>query len=525
MGLTPLLFAAGKGTARAILKKRPKITKAERAASEGAKSKSVGGGGTKLDEGGVVVADLSKDVAFKFDAKTLLSFANNTVTRTGMVIERSFGRMLLKRTNLTEEWAGLYAKSFRGIVWGGASMGILAGIGVPMYYLGLEGIIDKIKQITAKELGKRIQDSGGEDREEGLFERANPFGLLGPQNESDARGINALETILADAREFEGYDPEIEAQQTKEFMADAEAEHLADPMTQEENRIVVQMALASMLPLQDSFILAANDINDIDATPDEFRHCAKAYREAAKEVVYAESMSDMLMDLNFRVADGNDSLIAEQAAIDYRFDRDIGHIDQTWLTGAMNEQGMGAVGNFAVRGIANGLASLLECRAEGKLVEEVERVNSDFIAWLDDAAGESYLDLAQTMSRNEVHGIDWIGNHMDFENEEMFAYHTMLNGFNDDTRRRMMNSEEMTDDDFEVAHSLAMINAANMFGTFQEVMYETIPGQENKAPSRPDRHAVIQSHVETPDPDPEPSDIPSFRPPLEVTSDLGEALT
>jgi len=160
------------------LKKLEKVQKKQAAKEAAAAARKKGGAdapGTKRDASGNVVADL--DVPLDFSGFNLQSFkglfggspiktatqlVRNVQTFGGIRVERGIGRVL-RKMGVDDDIASLGAMIGRAFTWGLPLITISLWIGVPLSWLGLEGLIDTAKQKIAKDVAEKLRNED-EDR-------------------------------------------------------------------------------------------------------------------------------------------------------------------------------------------------------------------------------------------------------------------------------------------------------------------------------------------------------------------------
>ncbi len=345
---------------------------------------------------------------------------------------------------------------------------------------------------------------------------------------NDQEGYDAVIRMIA-SQVPAGFTEEDYLALDKQLTEAIEAEVLEDEVVQVYNSVRTQIALATHIPMREQLIQAANDVNRIEATPEQLRHCAQAYRDSVVEPVYGATISDMLSEHNYRVADNNNDLLPEQAMIDERFHRDLGFLDQNYLTSSTNSPdspatGIDAVGNLYTRIVGNSIGKFLDAHADGTLSAEVDELHANTFNWLQSVAGDSIDEFHMLLSLQEAIGIDWIGEHIPEGDEELMTYTTMLSGYTRGLAEKRV-AGELTDEDVSVMTAMTLINYSNLMADWQRALYENIPGMAKHQPTQTARN-MVQSQLVTAPPAEEtslfeePTDIPEFTEPIEEVSDL-----
>ncbi len=530
----------------------------------------------RVDEAGVIIADVSEKLTLDprkiFTADLLSSFLRNPVTLVGMKFERLAGRVMI-RGGLSEKVAQFWASIARPLVWGGSVYGLAAAFGLAPSNFGAEGMADKMKQYIAKEVAKKILNEDiqadqaalpiGDPTEllaaisdvapnvdlfnvklgrdpgppEGLEEL-----LLAQVDTNIAQGIlpspapvvateidfpegadrsffdASVELAFEAAKSIENFTlEEVAVQLTKGFDA-MELEIREDQDIKNFVSVTAELALSAHAPLADTFLLAGREINEYDHSPEQLREFAAAYRSNVDSIMLGDTIGDILLDQSYRVVEEHD-LVAEQAELERGIMNEIGHINQTYFTGSLDENGLAAAGNMTSRIFANSMATFLEAKADGTLPEELKLFQEDSTEWMRKVSASSLEKFAMNMQVQRMTSIEWVGRYIDSDDQEKLAQETMLMAYSEAMVNRLV-SDELTADDEDILSGLNYVYMANFLSTYQTILVENVSGQQNNKPSHQEIHHVKNAlAVPLPVQVAEPTDVPEF------TEELASATT
>ena len=434
----------------------------------------VGGVGVRLDSGGNVIADLTKPFSlpenFGGYVRMVTPFIRNPFTATGIRVERLVGRMATNIPGMPIEAAEFIGQIARPIFWGVAVYGAADYFDFSPSLLGLEGLLDKFKMDTAKDIGAALRGEAPP--------LSSGASLTVPDFDSRGR-IATQEMLMAHAKEVPGMTEENAIKWIREGFAMLEAENAKDQAVKDWGEFVTESALVFHAEqFQDELLLSARDIDLIDGEPEEFRKWAQAYRDNIDAVVSGDTIGEMMEELSYRVAEGHD-MVEEQAVIEQRFMTDIGQMDQIALLGSVDDQGIEMAGNQAVRVIAGSLAKLLDAKADGDLQQVAIALSDDPLEWVRDSAGKPLQTFSEEMARGEIYGIDWRGSYMDLENGEIRAYQVLLEGRAKGSINRMV-ANVATEEDLMVHRSLNAINLSNFYKSYSLALKGNLPVNADK---------------------------------------------
>ncbi len=259
------------------------------------------------------------------------------------------------------------------------------------------------------------------------------------------------------------------------------------------HEVVTETTISAIAPFQGQLENSAMEINQSPLGSDQHHKLAAAYREKSMETVTGDTVGEMWdeFDSSVAIANDDDAIQELQVMLGERYFDIIKDIDQSFINGAMDDNGLFFVGNMTVRVIANGLAQLLDAKADDRLAEEAAEMKDDS-RWLFDAAGPSVFDLAEKTTKLAALGVDYIGKHLNFDDEDLLTHQNIMHGYNEGARERFAIGAS-TDEDQDVAFYVNLTNVINLLSSYQDVLYAKIPGMRQLAPSPADRARALAS--------------------------------
>ena len=422
---------------------------------------------------------------------------------------------LALKLNASPTTAFVTATSVRSILMAGPyALSALAGVSFTL--LSLEGVQDwtksfLIKQIVDAASGKEptlaIGDNSGTDTQPAQAFRNNQWNATQPLRDMpDEERQKEIEQI-----------PEVVDKTYKGLQKQSKIEF------KDLNDATSEAFIDSSSLWMDTFSQSAADIDGTDATPKQMRTLAAAYREEAKELAVGATVGEMFRDRVLRVAGESEETQEFQQELDRRYFAILRNVDQTDLAGAVDDIGIEYVGQLTTRMISGTLATLLEAKADGRLGAESVAMRED-ANWLSNAAGDLVREFVEQATTDEIFGLDWVGQHRTFEDEEQFMFENMLEGYSRGAGEREATGTLTAEDD-TIDTSLHIINVTDLFSSFKQALFETIPGQGEMMPTGGERssHRGIAKEIvsfPTAQVTPEPTDLPDFVAPLGEATDL-----
>lgn len=445
--------------------------------------------------------------------------------------------------------------------------GKLAGLSIGISILSATGVQDWIKQQMLKgynALGDVLSGEGEIDFTS-FFE--------GIDSDSPA-GKNLKELYQSEIEGFRAASKD-DQDQALEFLREVKAgvhddmfqetfDAIAAEIASNDYSTLIDVFMDAASPWMETFSTAAADIARSTHTPQQLRDLAESYRAEAEEIVVGANMAKMLDDNNLRVAEQNPETQEFQAALDDRFTNGMRNVDQTMLTGSLDDVGMEYVGNLTVRLISGGLAALLDAKADGRLKAEVKNME-EIDEWYNENAGLLVEDYLKKSDLQEAFGAMNVGRQRNWVDPEQYTYESLMEGYMEGIRMRSIR-DDIDENDLLVAEMYRLMNVMNLFSQYQTLMFDNVPGANLDSPGPPDRARMYKGArdffrlpsagpaEEVPlapsilpvEPEPEApqqpildavppeatalgdvklTDLPAFDEVLEDISDIGEALT
>jgi len=261
----------------------------------------------------------------------------------------------------------------------------------------------------------------------------------------------------------------------------------------EYHEVVTETGISALAPWQGQLENSAMEINQSPLPSASHRKLASAYREKSMETVTGDTVGEMWdeFDSSVAIVTDDDAIQELQVMLGERYFDIVKDIDQSFINGAMDDNGLFFVGNMTVRVIASGLAQLLDAKANDRLAEEAAEMKDDS-RWLFDAAGPAVFDLAEKTTKLAALGVDYIGKHLNFDDEDLLTHQNIMHGYNEGARERFAIGVS-TDEDQDVAFYTNLSNVINLLSSYQDVLYAKIPGMRQLAPSPAERARALAS--------------------------------
>lgn len=446
---------------------------AEELAKGAARTAAEGGGAPVFQSVGKAKGYLAKT------EQSRLNMARINLLNYPRVWLQTAGEKTIEALGFSEQW-GIVAGGLLRMTGMGGIYGALAYRGYTAQWFSIEGVGDMWKQKMVKEMTKTLeeQQKAAEDflpvsqatpeidfLREDIQESMFALKEYADENLTPEELQSALDVVS---------DPELVAKIEEGYLADAEPEH--DYAT-EKSIAAVDDAARSYL------IAAAPDIDRMTNPSADIVAQGVARQEGTlgrESLVDGDTIGVMMEAHGDEISQVAMATAIEQADIDGRFS-DLHGIQQSDLAGAMDNTGLGFVGNVVVRVLSNGLAALLIAKGKNRLEAEVVKLRTD-PEYIQNIAWDSVKDLVQIASVDTMWGIQWFPRTLRYDDQDQLTEAVMVQGRVYGTAEREATGN-LTGEDEAMVIMNDMISVTNLLGWLQDNLAEVIPGLE-----KPNQH-------------------------------------